>query len=409
MYDNLNCFFHSLVHQLIDAEIRMTISERASQLIDDSFAEEIDDIFSWRNHRFSGGYPSEVKALMSKFRRAIVDYCRNDFELNNSEWGTKWKAEMLQEEKKMCPTLSVGQIWERSLTTMYNKGDLTFLELYVRGAALFFEKDIIIIEREGDLRIPGSFDGKSKNPPMAMVHLDTITFLSVIRNGSSKSVTTATTSKKGAKEYSVPVDDFSLFLGESSSRRSEKCRGCGVEVLEIRIHLAKNLECKSFYDEDKLKAKSEEKRKASKQRYAQSHKDEISEKRAQKSGTVIKCNLCDETFSRTEYLSRHIETVHVKATKYTCVICEEEFSREDALSRHMKNVHQEEKKFKCPACPLTFGRKDTLDKHVKRALDNPGRHGVSFHCYKCGKDFIFTSRASYDAQCKRGKICNCQA
>ena len=111
---------------------------------------------------------------------------------------------------------------------------------------------------------------------------------------------------------------------------------------------------------------------------------------------------------RDETLSRHIETVHVKATKYTCVICEEEFSREDALSRHMKNVHQEEKKFKCPACPLTFGRKDTLDKHVKRALDNPGRHGVSFHCYKCGKDFIFTSRASYDAQCKRGKICNCQ-
>ena len=75
----------------------------------------------------------------------------------------------------------------------------------------------------------------------------------------------------------------------------------------------------------------------------------------------------------------------------------------------MNDIHKEEKKFKCPACPITFARKDTLDKHVKRALENPTRHGVSFHCDSCGKNLVFTSKASYDAQCKKGKICDCKS
>ena len=438
-----NCFFHALVDQLKDDEIRCTISERASQLIQEApFCHN-----DWN--------------LYMTFRTAIVEYCRNDEELNKSEWGTIWKAEFLCNMQKHFPKLPHDKLWDRCLRQMSQEGEYA-TALFIRATALFFEKDIVVIEEETNYRILGTHSGVSKNPPMAMVHMCRIHFQSALRNQNEAQTSQARQAvPRGSK---VSGDDSSIG----------KCAGCGTIVKQIRLHLAKVPACKEFYLEDKLSKESLDKRKSSKTTYSVVKQDEskqkkndyeksVAEKKSLRTkdsisydynaprkfkqakikeffrekeasrfvkepmdGSDGKCHHCDTAFASIAHAKLHAEEVHGHK-KYQCLQCSKEFtrqndlarhkasghgdskefvcpycettlSRKDKLVQHIRDIHEKRKDFKCPKCPLIFARKDTLEKHIIRATADPTKHGVEEHCAGCGKDFIFPTVIAYRNQ-----------
>ncbi|KAM0792594.1 hypothetical protein ACM66B_005255 [Microbotryomycetes sp. NB124-2] len=50
----------------------------------------------------------------------------------------------------------------------------------------------------------------------------------------------------------------------------------------------------------------------------------------------FKCPECDKSFSRTEYVKRHIKTAHTGERPYVCSLCSASFARTDLLTRHEK-------------------------------------------------------------------------
>ena len=405
-------FFLALVDQLSDPEIRMTISARAREFYKT---------------------PLDENKLANDFRSAIVEYCCREF-THNTTWsemqGYKFLdvmydsfpnliiSEMTESGEKIyrcgschayfmdrddtkgvdtfaghivhCCSLNIDKAWAHLVGKMKHQYKFPATEIFIRAAALFLEKDILIIEEGASYRIPGALKGVSKNPPMAMVHMYRTKFQSALRK----------------LESGCTSDTKHVAQGD----QIVICRGCNSKVQQINKHLAKKPECKIFFSKDELALDSKEKRKASKQSYYEAHKND--KKKAILADNVDSefiCHLCNEKeFSSQEHLDRHIEKVHVKFAKHICSICKEQFSREDSLARHVKDIHKAEKSFKCPECPLTFARRDTLNKHVSRATDHPEKHGISFHCNDCGKDIVFSSPAAYSLKCKKGKACDCQ-
>ena len=65
---------------------------------------------------------------------------------------------------------------------------------------------------------------------------------------------------------------------------------------------------------------------------------------------TFKCNHCDKTCSRREYLKKHIEAVHEKLKKVNCKLCGKYFYDISRLIVHDKTVHKKEKRFKCLKC-----------------------------------------------------------
>ena len=434
-----NCFFHALVDQLKDNEIRWTISERASQLFED---------------------PSDSMLFMT-FREAIVEFCRNDEELNNSEWGTIWKAEFLNDLQKRSPKYPREKIWEKCLRDMSNFGEYA-TALFIRATALFFEKDILVIEEETNYRILGSHNGISKNPPLAMVHMCRVHFQSAIRNQNEV---------QPSQARQVVAPELKLSSGDSTN---DKCRACGTTVNQIKKHLAKVPSCREFYSEDELRTESLEKRKLSIATYSIGKQDEAKQKKEGYKNTIaekknlrskelfsynaksprkvqqaqlkefvhvkygsrfdkvpmdgsdgkchhceaafgsialaklhaeevhgpnkFQCHLCEGTFSRQKALSRHVASAHEGSTKCVCPYCKRELSRKDKLDQHIRDIHEKKKTLKCPNCPLTFARRDTLEKHISRASLDPTKHGVEEHCASCGQDILYPTGNAYQNQ-----------
>ena len=285
---------------------------------------------------------------------------------------------------------------------------------------------------------------------MTMVHMGRIHFQSVHRNKPS--------SVNPRSRQTVPRK---VALDSSDAKKTEKCRGCGKQIHQIRKHLAWKPQCKPFYPQEELDAASAATRKDTKESIDSSQQKRMQAKKVQQSQanhaqqvqplekiviskknhklkppadkfcsvcekifnrpdeltrhlrevhgmSRLSCPACAITFTRKESLQRHIEAIHLQSQQ-KCSICEQVFSNKDSLTRHIHDVHEAVKKFKCPDCPLMFARKDTLDKHVKSAQANWRRHGVEFHCNICGKDFVFLSHSACSTHVfKKGDKLTCK-
>ena len=98
----------------------------------------------------------------------------------------------------------------------------------------------------------------------------------------------------------------------------------------------------------------------------------------------IECEYCYKKFSRKEYLSRHIKTIHLAVKEDAkCQICKRTFSDKERLTRHDIFMHSA-KTFQCDICEEKFSLKCKLEIHKGR------KHLKSrnFPCEKCPKKFF---------------------
>ena len=150
-----NCFFHAIVDQLKDEVIAENISNR-SKLID------ISDHIA--------------------VREAVIEFCRHDNDLLNSDWNG-WKDEYVasEREKSHFSGLHEHVVWRALLDEMEKSGAWTDW-IFVTATALFFGKDIHIIKSNYHYKLSGNMYGQHpEDPPFAMVLLNEVHFQSVRR------------------------------------------------------------------------------------------------------------------------------------------------------------------------------------------------------------------------------------
>ncbi|KUF80504.1 Transcription factor IIIA [Phytophthora nicotianae] len=92
------------------------------------------------------------------------------------------------------------------------------------------------------------------------------------------------------------------------------------------------------------------------------------------------CLVCDQTFSRKQYLRAHLRT-HFESLddrkQYTCPMdgCNKSYTRKSNLMTHYNAVHdkRKSKRFACPreGCTARFGYKTVLKHHIESIHDNP--------------------------------------
>ena len=101
-----------------------------------------------------------------------------------------------------------------------------------------------------------------------------------------------------------------------------------------------------------------------------------------KSGTseIKFCQYCHKTYSRQDYLTQHIKSVHEKANKYQCEQCGKTFTQKGSLTRHVTSVHQNIREFCCKHCNYQAISYNDLKKHAANAHFNRAR----YECSICG-------------------------
>lgn len=81
----------------------------------------------------------------------------------------------------------------------------------------------------------------------------------------------------------------------------------------------------------------------------------------------LKCDQCGKTFISKQYLSKHIQIIHNKISKYSCVDCDKRFVGPKKLQNHINFVHNKLPKpriFDCSVCHKKFSSKQVLKNHM---------------------------------------------
>ena len=118
---------------------------------------------------------------------------------------------------------------------------------------------------------------------------------------------------------------------------------------------------------------------------------------SRKEKDVPVCNLCKKTFSKPQYLKRHIESCHNQknTSKYICQYCGVSLRRYDNYCHHLKNCKKSndyesasrKKCFKCSQCSKSYYRKQELNRHVLAKHSNESIQ----HCAMCNFTTPYTS------------------
>ena len=80
---------------------------------------------------------------------------------------------------------------------------------------------------------------------------------------------------------------------------------------------------------------------------------------------IIKCPLCEETFTEIQGLQKHLDEKHSETKHFKCSTCDKKFTKKFNFNRHMAS-HRRLNELKCGKCGKTFTRKDYYDKHTAK-------------------------------------------
>lgn len=119
---------------------------------------------------------------------------------------------------------------------------------------------------------------------------------------------------------------------------------------------------------------------------------------------------CGKYFEKTEDLTNHIITDHIKSGKssYTChwkgcTRCQKPFSQRQKIIRHL-NTHTKHKPFECPICHKKFSLDLMLKQHMRiHTGEKP------YKCHLCGKTFKTSSSLTIHLRIHSGDkpmVCN---
>ena len=87
--------------------------------------------------------------------------------------------------------------------------------------------------------------------------------------------------------------------------------------------------------------------------------------------SVVTCQICAKTFSRTDNLKTHVIKCHEEnLEQHKCEICEKTFANRRYLKEHM-NMHTGAPRKQCKYCEKDFTAKSNLHRHVKKCHPNP--------------------------------------
>lgn len=132
------------------------------------------------------------------------------------------------------------------------------------------------------------------------------------------------------------------------------------------------------------------------------------------------CRICKKSFTRREYILRHLDGHINKRKKYDCSQCDKNFTYRENLKRHVQTVHNKEKRFLCPEtgkrfttymqlqtrrCDLcglnmrAYSLKNHMRKHHGAAITGT----KSFKCSKCPKEFFYAQSLRYHMMAHNGE------
>ena len=234
-----DCFFHALVDQLSDPQIRASIRNEVK------------------------GKPINAKAI----RERIVDFARRNQELL---LGDETVLNMLEsDEAGAGGDRDIPTIWDEYLRAMRKPGEWA-TELIVKIAAHYFGKDIRAIKETYEATWHGG--NQAVDPPFVIVNMEEMHFQSVhrrtglnismeaqdgqrqpnsnARSGASSQVFVKNPSR-GARSCTAPKPDKKAGDANAARPTLLVCMGCGKSFKQIMKHLAQS-RCKDKYDQEQL-------------------------------------------------------------------------------------------------------------------------------------------------------------
>ncbi|XP_055609591.1 zinc finger protein 808-like isoform X2 [Uranotaenia lowii] len=96
---------------------------------------------------------------------------------------------------------------------------------------------------------------------------------------------------------------------------------------------------------------------------------------------IFRCEYCDYTAVKREYVKLHVRNQHVKTNSFKCDVCDLIFAKKITLKNHM-NIHTKEKTYNCRICEKVFYVESYLKKHVANVHEKTRRK-----CEYCSRDF----------------------
>ena len=160
-------------------------------------------------------------------------------------------------------------------------------------------------------------------------------------------------------------------LGPSIQENRFKCTFC-IVTFKYKDGMVKHK--RQFHNE-----KFEEEQIA-KKRKKDLENDSIAARKARNASARIKCDSCDEVFSRKDDVQNHIAEVHERKNQLIDDKAVHEGKKSKSNSKMQQNSEAKNNEMKCPVCLIVFDYKGTFERHLS--------NNHEFDCQFCKLRFV---------------------
>ncbi|XP_029433692.1 zinc finger and BTB domain-containing protein 40 [Rhinatrema bivittatum] len=122
------------------------------------------------------------------------------------------------------------------------------------------------------------------------------------------------------------------------------------------------------------------------------HPDVFAAQNHRSSKFSLQCSSCEQVFSSTTALQKHVKAEHADMKLHECEKCNQFFSSPTALQVHVKCKHSGSQPFRCLYCTDSFRFPGALQHHV--ATEHFSQTESTFGCQICGE--LFTTQAQME-------------